>query len=92
MMQHLNVASISKRTFFRLHTMYLVPCVRELYIAKQQKLFSTIRANKGSVRVAGDGCCSPGHTAKYGSYSLLDLNTGKILDTQLVQVSILEIF
>ncbi|CAM4733278.1 unnamed protein product [Leuciscus chuanchicus] len=28
---------------------------------------------------------SPGHCAKYGSYSLMDLNTGKMIDVQLVQ-------
>ena len=88
MLQHLNVASISKRTYFRIQQLYLVPCIRDVFVRRQQQLFSAIRESCSSVRVAGNArCCSPGHTAKYGSYSLLDLNTGKILDTQLVQVS-----
>lgn len=38
------------------------------------------------MRLDGDGrCCSAGHTAKYLSYTLMDLKTNKILDTQLVQ-------
>ena len=40
------------------------------------------------LHIGGDGrCCSPGHTAKFGSYSVMDLNTSKILDVQLVQVN-----
>lgn len=36
--------------------------------------------------LGGDArCCSPGHTAKYGSYSLMDLQKSKIVDIQLVQ-------
>ncbi|CAG2218046.1 unnamed protein product [Mytilus edulis] len=40
------------------------------------------------VVLGGDGRCdSPGYSAKYGSYTLMDLNTNKILDIQLVQIS-----
>ena len=39
--------------------------------------------------LGGDGLCdSPGHSAKYGSYSLMDLEKNNILDSQLVQVCI----
>lgn len=39
------------------------------------------------VIVGGDGRCdSPGHSAKYGTYSLMDAEQNKILDSQLVQV------
>ncbi|XP_052270796.1 uncharacterized protein LOC127871702 [Dreissena polymorpha] len=39
-----------------------------------------------SVRLGGDARCrSPGHTAKYGSYTLMDLETNHVLDVQLVQ-------
>ena len=30
---------------------------------------------------------SPGYSAKYGSYSLMDLGTNKVIDLQLVQVN-----
>lgn len=40
------------------------------------------------VKVGGDArCCSPGHSAKYGSYSLMDLESGMILAVELVQVN-----
>ena len=38
--------------------------------------------------LAGDGRCdSPGHNAKYGTYSIMQVTTEKILDFSLVQVS-----
>ena len=39
------------------------------------------------LKLGGDaGCDSPGHMAKYSSYSLMDLVNNKILVTQLIQV------
>lgn len=41
------------------------------------------------MKVGGDArCCSPGHSAKYGSYSLMDLESGMILAVELIQVNI----
>lgn len=38
------------------------------------------------VILGGDARCdSPGYSAKYGSYTLMDLQTKKILDFQLIQ-------
>ena len=43
---------------------------------------------KGAVSLNGDGRCdSPGHNAKYGTYTLLYDNTGKITAFSIVQVS-----
>ena len=43
--------------------------------------------NARPVVLGGDARCdSPGYSAKYGSYTLMDLVTKKILDFQLVQV------
>ena len=67
MMKHLKLACFTERTYFRLKQFYLIPSIQELYNLKQNMLLSRL---KNSTRVAGDGrCCSPGHTAKYGSYS-----------------------
>ena len=39
------------------------------------------------VVLGGDARCdSPGYSAKFGSYSLMDLNTNKIVDVRLIQV------
>ena len=42
----------------------------------------------GSVDLCGDGRCdSPGHSDKYGTYTLLNENTGKIPAFSVVQVT-----
>ena len=38
--------------------------------------------------ICGDGQCdSPGHCAKYGTYTVMDENTNKVLDFEVVQVT-----
>ena len=50
-------------------------------------LFSELTERQSPIVVTGDGRAdSPGHSAKYGSYSLLELNCNKIIDMKLVQV------
>ena len=40
------------------------------------------------LKVSGDGRCdSPGYSAKYGSYTVMEQQSGVILDFQLVQCS-----
>ena len=44
--------------------------------------------NKGDINLNGDGRCdSPGHSAKYGTYTLMDVNSGKVVAFSVVQVS-----
>ena len=39
------------------------------------------------VTLAGDGCCdSPGHSAKYGTYTMLDVSTNQVVDFKVVSV------
>ncbi|KAH3742125.1 hypothetical protein DPMN_048860 [Dreissena polymorpha] len=58
----------------------------------QSALIERLKAKGSPLVLGGDGrCCSPGHTAKYGTYSMMDLESGKILDIQVVQVCQLNI-
>ena len=46
-----------------------------------------LRAIEGGLQFAGD--CrsdSPGHSAKYGTYTLVEQTTKKVIDLQLIQV------
>lgn len=86
MFQHANVSCFSERTFHNIQQHYLVPAVERVWKAHQDALFDFIRRQNEAVDVVGDDrCCSPGHTAKYWSYSLMDLELGQILDVQLIQ-------
>ena len=56
---------------------------------QQSSLLDSIKDEGKELILGGDGRCdSPGHSAKYGSYSLMDLEQNRILDSQLVQVGI----
>lgn len=64
--------------------------LKKVWQQKQQEMFEDIRSNNVPLKLGGDArCCSPGHTAKFGSYSLMDLDTSKVVEIQLVQVNII---
>ena len=44
--------------------------------------------SKDEVTLLGDGRCdSPGHSAKYGTYTLMEESSGKVVDTTVVSVT-----
>ena len=68
---------------------YLHAEVEKTYREKQSSLLDSIKDEGKELILGGYGRCdSPGHSAKYGSYSLMDLEQNEILDSQLVQVGI----
>ena len=80
----LRVACITDRTFYLHQTQYLEPSVLSVWSSKQQQLISTCEL---PLAIGGDGRAdSPGHSAKYGSYGIIDLRTNKVLHIELVQV------
>lgn len=47
-----------------------------------------LKAMDGGLQIGGDGRAdSPGHCAKFGSYTTMEMQLGKVLDIQLVQVN-----
>ena len=81
----LKCETISTDTYFRHQRDYLQPTVSTVYESKQVLLLSSLR-NQPLV-LAGDGRAdSPGHSAKYGTYSILEMSCNKIIDFKLVQV------
>ncbi|XP_051950019.1 uncharacterized protein LOC127620809 isoform X2 [Xyrauchen texanus] len=67
---------------------YTIPVIVQAWQNDQAKNFSDLRAMDGGLVLAGD--CrsnSPGHCAKYGSYSLIEDRVNKVVDVQLVQSS-----
>ncbi|XP_068760318.1 uncharacterized protein [Montipora capricornis] len=85
-MGHMNVLTIGYSTFMKHQKKYLHAAVERTYREQQSSLLDSIKAEGKELILGGDGRCdSPGHSAKYGSYSLMDLEQNKILDSQLVQ-------
>ena len=58
------------------------------YRQQQSALLNEIKAEGRDLILEDGQCDSLGHSAKYGSYSLMDAEQNKILDSQLVQVCI----
>ena len=86
-LQHMRVPTIAYSTFMHHQRSYLHPAVERTYRQRQATLLNEIKSEGRELLVGGDGRCdSPGHSAKYGSYSLMDLEQSKIVDSQLVQV------
>ena len=80
----LEMACIAERTFYYHQTKYLAPSVIHIWKRSQRSLLSKCRS---PVIIGGDGRAdSPGHSAKYGSYGIIDMNTNKVLHIELVQV------
>ncbi|KAK7939668.1 hypothetical protein WMY93_002994 [Mugilogobius chulae] len=71
---------------FRRHSRsFLEPAIYHKWKKDQETFFEELK-RKGKVAVGGDmRADSPGHSAKYGSYTIMELESEKILDIQLVQ-------
>uniref|UniRef100_A0A1X7U564 THAP-type domain-containing protein n=1 Tax=Amphimedon queenslandica TaxID=400682 RepID=A0A1X7U564_AMPQE len=79
-------ACISSRSYFHHQRKYLHPAICQVWDMRQQSFFAELAEEGSALLLAGDGRAdSPGHSAKYGSYSLVDLTHKVVLDIQLVQ-------
>lgn len=88
-MSNLKIASISLRTFFNHQLRYLQPAIYSVWKSHQSFLLDELKREKRKLIIGGDGRAdSPGHCAKFGSYSVLELKKGAVIDIQLVQVYI----
>ena len=83
----LDCATITPFTFFRHQRKYLQPAILTIWERQQSLLFSNLRDRKKKLKLSGDGRAdSPGHSAKYGSYTVVEMTCNKVLDYRLVQV------
>ena len=86
-LNHLKMPSIAIRTYCKIQRALLIPTILSVWKRCQQQIFEKLPPKP--LVLGGDARMdSPGHSAKYGSYSLMDLRTNEILDLQLVQVQI----
>ena len=66
---------------------YVIPTVINGWKEEQAAIMAELRDIKGGLQLAGD--CrndSPRHSARYGTYSLVEQTTKKVIDLQLIQV------
>ena len=89
-LSHMNVQCITNNTFITHQRLYLQPAIVTKWREYQANIITMLKEKGKPLVLGGDGRCdSPGHSAKYGTYTLMDLESGQIVDIQLVQVIIL---
>ena len=84
--RHARIQFITGRCYNYLQSGYLIPSVLTVWNKQQSVMMADCQGKQ--IILGGDGRCdSPGYCAKYGSYSCMDLENNKILDTKLVKVN-----
>ena len=83
----LNLQFISESVFYDTQQRFLFPVLNQAWKNEQQMVRQEL-INKSVINLNGDGRCdSPGHNAKYGTYTLMDDDSGKVVALSVVQVS-----
>ena len=78
--------TISNRTFYDHQKMYLLPSISYIWDKYQQAVFDLLVSENTPLILGGDGRADiPGHSAKFGTYYMIELNHNVLLDIQIVQ-------
>ncbi|KAK8771555.1 hypothetical protein V5799_025201 [Amblyomma americanum] len=86
MLSSIGVEVVTDKTFFFIQKIHIWPAIDRVWRPQQEQLLKDVRGKE--VALAGDGRAdSPGFSAKFGTYSLLDVQNNKLLNFELVQVS-----
>ena len=82
----MNLNFFSEKTFYNIQDTYLFPVISEVWEEEQNSVYAELQDEE--LWLSGDGRCdSPGHNAKYGTYTMIDQDSDKIVEFQIVQVS-----
>ena len=82
-----NIRCFSYTAFLKYQKNYTIGVVNERWLSWRQNKFGALHA-KGRCKVAGDARCdSPGHCAKYSTYSFQDQDTCEIIAIDIMQVT-----
>ena len=83
-----NVAFISQSTFYFIQKKLLYPAIHWVYTTNRALLFESAK-EESEIHLLGDGRCDyPGYNANYGTYTLMDSESGHILDFHMSHVRV----
>jgi len=83
----MNISSISQSTFYDHNKKLLQPTIISLWNDTQKQLLDWLSQRPGEIVLGGDmRADSPGHSAKFGSYTVMELRSNRVLHISLVQV------
>jgi len=82
----MKIQCMTSRTVFNHQSKYVHSVIRQVWKTKCQDILE-VESLKKDLIIGGDGRCdSPGHSAKYCTYTIMNLETNKIITAELVQV------
>ena len=88
MFQMINVIHLSSSRFYEIQKQYLFPALNTTYKTFRKTLIESNIASTVN-HFSGDGRCdSPGYSAKYGTYSMMNTSSNKVIDFHVVHVLI----
>ena len=74
--------------YFNHQRCYLQPCISSVWKQHQEEILDQLKHEKRGLVLGGDGRAdTPGHCAKFGLYTLMELEKQIVLDVQLIHVS-----
>ncbi|KAM7281105.1 uncharacterized protein ISCGN_006077, partial [Ixodes scapularis] len=80
----IGIAVVKKSQFFRVQNCFVFPAATKTWEAEQKSLVTAM--NSSQLHLAGDGRAdSPGYSAKYGTYTLLDTRVNKVMHFEVLQ-------
>ena len=83
----LNVQFVSSSHFYKIQDKHLLPVIHNKWQSSQAEIVQQV-SQVNHVDICGDGRCDcPGQSAKYGTYTMLDESTKKVIDFSVVQVT-----
>ncbi len=86
--RNMGCATIAERTFFRHQQHFLHHTVSDVWQKHQTMILDKLSRENKALVLGGDGRAdSPGHSAKFGSYTTMELEKELVIDVQLVQVN-----
>ena len=84
----MRVPFISETTFQTYQNNFLFPVIIGPWETEQQDMFQQANDLDGTVTLVGDGRSDrPGQCTEYGTYTMMELRLGKVIDVQLMQVT-----
>ena len=84
--KHLNLQFISSSYYYKIQRKIIFPVIQKAWKKNQAEVVKQSKQNK-SVALCDGWCDSPGYSAKYGTYTLIDEKLNLIVEFSLVQVT-----
>ena len=84
----LNLKFVSHTTYDKIQRQNLMPVIMHTWSTFQNEILKQVKDSGRMLRLAGDGRCdSPGYSAKYCTYSLLDMDSDTVVTFVVIQVN-----